>query len=160
MCIRDRSDFLDIYAVNTVGPYQMIRAVVPSMRRGKSGSIVNVASVAGVMGIGSSVAYAASKGALITLGLSMARVLGPEIRVNTVCPGFIQGDWLRKGMGDDVYEKSKRHLEETTPLQLTTTPLNIADGILYFLEFADVITGETLMLDGGFHLNQLASGRR
>ena len=156
----DKSDFLDIYAVNTVGPYQMIRAVVPSMRRGKSGSIVNVASVAGVMGIGSSVAYAASKGALITLGLSMARVLGPEIRVNTVCPGFIQGDWLRKGMGDDVYEKSKRHLEETTPLQLTTTPLNIADGILYFLEFADVITGETLMLDGGFHLNQLASGRR
>jgi 3-oxoacyl-[acyl-carrier protein] reductase len=78
----DRQDFLDIYAVNTVGPYQMVRAVEPAMRRGGRGSIVNVASIAAVMGIGSSIAYAASKGALVTMGLSLARVLGPEIRLN------------------------------------------------------------------------------
>ena len=156
----DKSDFLDIYAVNAVGPYQMARAVAPHMRRGGRGSIVNVASVAGVMGIGSSIAYAASKGALITLALSLARVLGPEIRVNTICPGFIQGEWLKQGMGEEAYARSQQFLEETTPLRLTTTPDTIADGILYFLEGADVVTGETLMLDGGFHLNQLASGRR
>ena len=156
----EKQDFLDIYAVNTVGPYQMARAVAPSMRRGGRGSIVNVASIAGVMGVGSSIAYAASKGALITMGLSLARVLGPEIRVNTICPGFIQGDWLEQGMGSETYTRTKAHLEATTPLRLTTTPDTIADGILYFLEGADVITGETLMLDGGFHLNQLASGRR
>lgn len=156
----DKQDFLDIYSVNTVGAYQMIRAVVPAMKRGGRGAIVNVASIAGVMGVGSSVAYAASKGALITLSLSLARVLGPEIRVNSICPGFIQGDWLEDGMGAERYARTKQYLEETTPLQLTTTADTIAEGILYFVCGADVVTGETLIMDGGHHLNQLPSARR
>lgn len=156
----DKQDFLDIYSVNTVGAYQMVRAVVPAMQQGGRGAIVNVASIAGVMGVGSSIAYAASKGALITMGLSLARVLGPEIRVNTVCPGFIQGDWLEQGMGADRYAQTKAYLEQSTPLRLTTTPDTIAEGILYFITGADVITGETLLMDGGHHLNQLPSGRR
>jgi 3-oxoacyl-[acyl-carrier protein] reductase len=156
----DKQDFLDIYAVNTVGAYQMARAVVPAMKRGGRGAIVNVASIAGVMGIGSSIAYAASKGAMITMALSLARVLGPEIRVNTICPGFIQGDWLEQGMGAERYAQTKTFLEETSPLKLTTTPDTIAEGVLYFITGADVITGETLILDGGNHLNQLPSGRR
>ena len=156
----DKQDFLDIYSVNTVGAYQMVRAVNPTMKQGGRGAIVNIASIAGVMGVGSSIAYAASKGALITMGLSLARVLGPEIRVNTICPGFIQGEWLEQGMGAERYAAVKNHLEQTTPLQLTTTPDTIAEGVLYFITGADVITGETLILDGGAHLNQLASGRR
>ncbi|MBH78909.1 MAG: oxidoreductase [Gammaproteobacteria bacterium] len=156
----DMDDFQTIYGVNTVGPYQMARAVVPAMRRGGQGSIVNVASIAGIMGVGSCIAYAASKGALITMGLSLARVLGPEIRVNTICPGFIQGDWLEEGMGSETYARAKAGLEQSTPLRLTSTPDNIAEGILYFLGGADVITGETLILDGGHHLNQMASARR
>ena len=156
----DREDFQRIYAVNTIGPYQMVRAVTPAMRKGGRGAIVNVASIAGVMGVGSSIAYAASKGALITLGLSLARALGPEIRVNTVCPGFIQGDWLEQGMGAERYERTKAYLEETAPLRLTTTPDTIAEGVLYFICGADVVTGETLIMDGGAHLNQLPSGRR
>ena len=156
----DAEDFQRIYAVNTIGAYQMVRAVEPAMRRGGRGAIVNVASIAGVMGVGSSIAYAASKGALITLGLSLARVLGPEIRLNTVCPGFIQGDWLEQGMGAERYQATMSYLESTTPLRLTTTPETIAEGVLYFICGADVITGETLILDGGQHLNQLASGRR
>ena len=147
-----REDFLHIYSVNTVGPYMMTKAVVPAMRRGKRGSIVNVSSIAGVMGVGSSIAYAASKGALNTMTLSLARALGPDIRVNTICPGFIQGDWLRGGLGDDAYEASKRRVEETTPLRVASTPDDIAEGVLYFIKGADVITGETLILDGGAHL--------
>ncbi|MEZ5560525.1 MAG: glucose 1-dehydrogenase [Pseudomonadales bacterium] len=153
-------DFQRIYAVNTVGAFQMVRAVAPAMRRGGRGSIVNVASIAGVMGIGSSIAYAASKGAMITMALSLARVLGPEIRINTVCPGFIQGEWLKQGMGADNYERTRAFLEQATPLKLTTTPDTIAEVILYFLEGAGVITGETLILDGGHHLNQLPLARR
>jgi 3-oxoacyl-[acyl-carrier protein] reductase len=156
----DKRDFLDIYSVNTVGAYQMVRAVVPAMQQGGRGAIVNVASIAGVMGVGSSIAYAASKGALITMALSLARVLGPAIRVNTVCPGFIQGEWLEQGMGAERYAQTKAYLEQSTPLQLTTTPDTIAEGILYFICGGDVITGETLILDGGHHLNQLPSGRR
>ncbi|MDA1075146.1 MAG: SDR family NAD(P)-dependent oxidoreductase [Proteobacteria bacterium] len=155
-----KQDFFDIYGVNTVGVFQMTRAAAPLMKRGGMGSIVNVASIAGVMGVGSSIAYAASKGALITMGLSLARVLGPEIRVNTVCPGFIQGEWLAKGMGRENYERSKAHLEQTTPLRLTTTPDTIAESILFFLASASVVTGETLILDGGHHLNQTPTVRR
>jgi 3-oxoacyl-[acyl-carrier protein] reductase len=153
-------DFQRIYAVNTVGAYQMARAVTPAMRRGGRGSIVNVASIAGVMGVGSSIAYAASKGAMITLGLSLARVLGPEIRVNTVCPGFIQGDWLEQGMGADTYARTKAFLEQNTPLRTTATPDTVAEVIVYFLTGAAVVTGETLLLDGGHHLTQMPMARR
>ena len=149
-----REDFERIYAVNVVGAYQMTRTVAAAMRKGGRGSIVNVASIAGIMGVGSSVAYAASKGALLTMTLSLARVLGPEIRVNAVCPGFIQGDWLEQGMGAERYAAAKAFLEESAPLRLTTTPDTVAEGILYFIGGADVVTGETLIMDGGMHLSQ------
>ena len=155
-----KQDFLDLYAVNTVGAYQMTRAVAPAMRRGGRGSVVNVASIAAVTGVGSSVAYAASKGALVTMTLSLARVLGPEIRVNAVCPGFIQGDWLEQGLGKARYAAAKAALEAASPLRLTTTPDTVAEAILYFVAGADVITGETLILDGGNHLNTAPLGRR
>ena len=132
----------------------MTRAVVPAMQRGQRGSIVNVSSIAGVMGVGSSVAYAASKGALNTMTMSLARVLGPHIRVNTICPGFIQGEWLRAGLGDDNYENALRRTQESTPLNVASTPEDIADGVLYFITGAGVVTGETLLLDGGAHLGQ------
>ncbi len=153
-------DFQRIYGVNTIGAYQMVRAVAPAMRRGGRGSIVNVASIAGVMGIGSSIAYAASKGAMITLGLSLARVLGPEIRLNTVCPGFIQGDWLEQGMGPDTYARTKAYLEQSTPLRTTATPDTVAEVIVYLLSGAELVTGETVLLDGGHHLIQMPFARR
>jgi 3-oxoacyl-[acyl-carrier protein] reductase len=155
-----RQDFLDIYAVNTVGAYQMTRAVVPHMKHGGRGSIVNVASVAAITGVGSSVAYAASKGALVTMTLSLARVLGPEIRVNCVCPGFIQGTWLADGMGRERYDAAKSFLEQSAPLRLTATPDTVAEAILYFVTGADIVTGETLILDGGAHLGQTPMVRR
>jgi 3-oxoacyl-[acyl-carrier protein] reductase len=153
-------DFQRIYAVNTVGAFQMVRAVTPAMRRGGRGSIVNVASIAGVMGVGSSIAYAASKGAMITMALSLARALGPEIRVNTVCPGFIQGDWLEQGMGAETYARTKAFLEQNTPLRTTSTPDTVAEVVVYFLTGAAVVTGETLLLDGGHHLTQMPFARR
>ncbi len=155
-----KQDFLDIYAVNAIGAYQMVRAVAPAMRRGGRGSIVNVASIAAVMGVGSSIAYAASKGALVTMGLSLARALGPEIRVNTVCPGFIQGDWLEQGMGKENYARSKAYLESNTPLRLTATPATVAEAIMMFLIGPSLVTGETLILDGGHHLMQTPMARR
>jgi 3-oxoacyl-[acyl-carrier protein] reductase len=92
-----REDFLTISGVNLVGPYQMIRAAAPHLKKQRKGVVVNVASVAGVMAIGSSVAYIASQAALIAMTNALARALGPEIRLNAVCPGFIQGEWLKVG---------------------------------------------------------------
>lgn len=145
-------DFLDIYKVNVVGGYQMIRAAAPHMKASGDGSVVNVSSIAGVMGTGSCVAYAASKGAVNTMTLSLARALGPEIRVNTVCPGFVQGSWLREGMGAERYDRTKQHLEDTTALRRAGGPEHMAEAILMFLESGSHITGEFLLADGGMHL--------
>lgn len=145
-------DFQRIYAVNVIGPYQMTRAVVPQMKKQGQGSVVNVSSIAGVMGVGSSIAYTASKGALNTMTLSLARALGPEVRVNTICPGFIQGRWLRGGLGDDAYEAAKAAQERNTPLRKAGTPEDMAQAAVWFIEGADLITGEILIVDAGSHL--------
>ena len=144
-------DFLRLYSVNTVGPYMMLKEAQPFLLESTNPSVVNVGSIAGITGIGSSIAYASSKGALLNMTKSLARALGP-IRVNAVCPGFIQGDWLRNGLGDDVYEALKEATEKATPLALTVTADQVADSILYFVEDAVTTTGETLLLDGGMHL--------
>lgn len=145
-------DFHRIYAVNVIGPYQMVRAVASQMKAQGRGAVVNVSSIAGVMGVGSSIAYTASKGALNTMTLSLARALGPEIRVNTICPGFIQGRWLRGGMGDEVYEAAKAAQERNTPLRKAGTPEDMAQAAVWFIEGADLVTGEILIVDAGSHL--------
>lgn len=145
----DHQDFQDIYAVNVVGAFQMVRAAQDALTASGDASIVNVASIAGVKGVGSSIAYAASKGALITMTKSLARVMGPSIRVNAVCPGFIEGDWLAEGMGQAVYEQTLSFLREKTPLQTTCTADSVAESILSFIDGHSVVTGQHLILDGG-----------
>ena len=147
----DAEDFLHIYQVNVVGPFQMVRACKEFLLKSDNPSITNISSIAGIKGIGSSMAYASSKGALNTMTKSMARNLGP-IRVNAICPGFIQGDWLRKGLGDDLYNASLKNVEDTTPLSLAVTPEQVADCIYNFIDVSKTVTGEILLVDGGYHL--------
>jgi 3-oxoacyl-[acyl-carrier protein] reductase len=147
----DADDFLHIYKVNVVGPFQMVRACKDMLLNSENPSVVNISSIAGIKGLGSSLAYASSKGALNTMTKSMARNLGP-IRVNAICPGFIQGDWLRNGMGDDLYNAALENLTNNTPLKLTVTPEQVAEGIYSFIGINKVVTGETMLMDGGHHL--------
>ena len=144
-------DFLHIYKVNVVGPFQMVRACKEMLLNSENPSVVNISSIAGIKGLGSSLAYASSKGALNTMTKSMARNLGP-IRVNAICPGFIQGDWLRNGMGDDLYNAALENLTNNTPLKLTVTPEQVAEGIYSFIDINTFVTGETMLMDGGHHL--------
>ena len=147
----DAEDFLHIYKVNVVGPFQMVRACKEMLLNSENPSVVNISSIAGIKGLGSSLAYASSKGALNTMTKSMARNLGP-IRVNAICPGFIQGDWLRNGMGDDLYNAALENLTNNTPLKLTVTPEQVAEGIYSFIDINTVVTGETMLMDGVHHL--------
>lgn len=145
-------DFHAIYDVNLIGPYQMVRACAPAMRAQGQGAVVNVSSTAAVQGTGSSMAYAASKGALNTLTKSLARALSPEIRVNVVCPGLIDSRWARQGMGDEGWEKAvKQH--EGTPMKRVSQPEDVAEVILWLLQGSAMVTGETVIIDGGRHLN-------
>ena len=146
-------DFLWIYKINVIGAYQMIRACAPAMKKAGKGSVVNISSIAGVTGVGSSVAYAASKGALNTMTLSLARSLAPEIRVNAICPGFIGTRWFSDRFGEDKYQKIRKQQEASTPLARAGTPDDIAKSVVFFAgEGSDHITGETLMSDAGMHL--------
>ncbi|MCW2128007.1 SDR family NAD(P)-dependent oxidoreductase [Bradyrhizobium elkanii] len=153
-------DFDRIFRVNVTGPYMMSRAVWPIMKKRweelrERGSIVNISSNAGATGIGSSIPYVASKGALNTLTLSLARWFGPAVRVNTVCPGFIQTRWLLGGLGETGYESMKAAMEQTTPLRQAGTAEQMAEAVLFFLTSGSNITGEFLLVDAGSHLGTL-----
>jgi 3-oxoacyl-[acyl-carrier protein] reductase len=147
-------DFAQIYAVNVTGAYQMVRACRDSLKASGHGSIVNISSVAGVAGLGSSIAYAASKGALNTMTLSLARALAPEIRVNAVCPGYVATRWFKDRFDAERFAKINADMTEATPLKRAGQPEDIADVVLFFLgHAARHITGELIMVDGGVHLS-------
>lgn len=150
-------DFIRIFSVNTLGPFQMARAVAPDMKARGDGAIVNVSSTAGLRGTGSSIAYGVSKAGLNTLTQSLARVLAPEIRVNAICPGFIQGRWVKNALGD-AYEEHKAHWETTSPLRKAATPDEVAATILWLVESAVLITGQTIVADAGMTLGPAGSG--
>lgn len=157
----DSDDFQRIYGVNVIGCYQMIRAANRVMQAQTDGGVVvNVASTAAVTGIGSSVAYAASKGAMVTMTLSLARALGPKLRINAVCPGFIEGDWLLEGLGEEKYNELIQFNRKHAALGVTATPATVADAILYFIAGPQVVTGETMIVDGGRHLSATPLTRR
>jgi 3-oxoacyl-[acyl-carrier protein] reductase len=153
-----KDDFLHVYAVNVAGPFLVMQALKPMLvaahkASGRSSAVLNVSSIAGVTGIGSSVAYAATKGALNTMTLSLARALAPAIRVNAICPGFIGTRWFRDIMDEDAYRRMEASVAASTPLKAASQPEDIADAALFFLTDASRhVTGETLLVDAGTHL--------
>jgi 3-oxoacyl-[acyl-carrier protein] reductase len=149
-----KEDFQRLFAVNTIGPFQMVRACRALLEAAPPpASVLMTSSIAGVLGIGSSVAYAASKGALNTMTLSLARALAPKIRVNAICPGFIDTRWFTEGRGEDAAQRIRENVANTTPLKVAGKPEDIADTALFLISSASRhITGETLMVDAGMHL--------
>ncbi|HTW84350.1 MAG TPA: glucose 1-dehydrogenase [Candidatus Sulfotelmatobacter sp.] len=154
----DAAAFQRLYAVNVVGTYQMTRAVVPALRA-RHGAVVNVSSMAGLTGEGSSIAYAASKGALNTLTLSLARALAPEIRVNAVCPGLVETRWTAAALGPEAAARRVAAWEAAAPLGRILTPDDVADAVCWLLLRAPATTGEILQVDGGFHLGPAMRAR-
>ena len=144
-------DFQRLNLVNVVGAFQMTRAAAPHMKAAGAGAVVNISSIAGVTGIGSSIAYAASKGALNTMTLSLARALAPEIRVNAICPGFITTPWWQS-LSAEAYEKLKTSQESSVPLRRVSSAEDIAETVVWLMQADAPITGETLLVDGGAHL--------
>jgi NAD(P)-dependent dehydrogenase (short-subunit alcohol dehydrogenase family) len=146
-------DFLRLYAVNVVGPFQMVRAARGLLEASPRAAVLMVSSIAGVTGIGSSVAYAATKGALNTMTVSLARALAPKIRVNALCPGFIDTRWFTDAFGEDTTQRIRENVAASTPLKVASQPEDIADAGLFFLTAAARhVTGETLLVDAGMHL--------
>src|SRR6185369_11834928 len=151
-------DFQRIYAVNTIGPFQMVRAAralleAGAKAAGHASAVVNVSSVAGISGIGSSIAYAASKGALNTMTLSLARALAPAIRVNTVCPGYIDTPWFTKGRGEAGAKQVRDTVVARVPLKVASSAEDIAQLVCFLASAASSsMTGEFVRMDAGMHL--------
>ena len=144
-------DFLRIYRLNVIGPFQAVRACAAALKAAK-GAVVDVSSVAALLGTGSSIAYAASKSALNSLTYSLARVLGPEVRVNAVCPGFVDTPWQSNALGAARAGEAAAHYSTLVPLKDYARPEDIAETIAWLIEGARQVTGETIFVDGGMHV--------
>ena len=149
----DAAEFQRTYDVNVIGAYQMVRACSESLRAGGHGSIVNITSIGGVLGRGSSMAYAASKGALNTLTLALARSLAPQVRVNAIAPGFVDGGLPARVL--DAAEHAQVLALQTTAsvLKRVSQPEEVAALAWFLCTQAPGMTGEVLMMDNGLHLN-------
>jgi 3-oxoacyl-[acyl-carrier protein] reductase len=135
------------FDTNLRGAFYCCRAAAPHLRR-SHGAIINVASMAGLRGAGSSLAYAVSKAGVIHMTRVLAVALAPEIRVNCVAPGLVQTRWFERGIGNGATEAEARRVASETPLARTAMPEDVADAIIGLLASRHV-TGQDVVIDGG-----------
>jgi 3-oxoacyl-[acyl-carrier protein] reductase len=132
----------EIFNVNMKGTFYCCRAALPLLAE-RQGSIVNITSVAGLQGHGSSIPYAASKAALNCMTRSLARAFAPKVRVNAVAPGPVLTRWVADHM--DMIDRSV----QATPLRRASTPDDVADAVAFLALGAAMMTGQVLVVDGG-----------
>ena len=149
----EAEDFHRIYGVNVIGAYQMSRALAPMLQQSPGAGIVNISSVASTMGVGSSIAYMASKGALNAMTAGLARALGPAIRVNAIAPGLVETPWLQNGLGDH-YAQSVVAYKARATLDAVISPEDVAETAWYLGASAAKTTGEVLLVDAGLRLTR------
>lgn len=134
-----------LMATNVKGMFQCCRAAASELKKHK-GTIVNMTSIAGLTGLGSSIAYAASKAAAISVTKSLSRVMAPDVRVNSIAPGIVKTRWI-KGQ-----EKHVERLAKDTPMERIAIPEDIAEVAYSLIEHAGFVTGQTIVVDGGAFL--------
>lgn len=137
-----------VFAVNVRGVFQVTRAAVPMLKAAK-GSIVNTASIVGLRPGPQPLPYAASKASVVSLTKLLALNLGPEIRVNAVAPGWMEGDWMVR-MLKDRYEDLMGRRAKATPLRRVATAEDVAEVIVNLITGNRFVNGEVIVIDGGF----------
>jgi 3-oxoacyl-[acyl-carrier protein] reductase len=136
-----------IFQVNWRGAFAMIRAFKPKLEIGGGGTIINISSIAGLTGVGSNVAYCASKAALDSLARSLGRALAPKIRVVSVSPGLVLGEYAKR------FDPSFIQMHtEGTPLQRLATPEDVAETVWAVHTKLTLMTGSIVPVDGGRQL--------
>ena len=137
-----------VFAVNVRGLFQVTRAAVPLLKESR-GCVVNTASIVGLRPGPQPLPYAASKAAVVNLTKTLAWNLGPEIRVNAVAPGWMEGDWMKR-MLKDKYEELMGKRAKATPLKRVVTADDVAETMMSLIESNRFVTGEVIVIDGGF----------
>lgn len=142
-------DWDAVFAVNVRGLFQVTRAAVPHLRKSEVASIVNMASIVGLRPGPQPFPYAASKAAVVNLTRTLAGALGPEIRVNAVAPGWLEGEWMEHALADR-YEDLMARRARRTPLGRCATPEDVADTVVSLVTANRFVTGEVVVIDGGY----------
>lgn len=142
-------DWNRVFAVNVLGLFLVTRAAVPLLRQSPNGCIVNTCSIAGLRPSAQPLPYAASKAAVANLTKTLANALGPEIRVNAVAPGWVEGEWMQRTLGEN-YEGLFARRARYTPLKRCATPDDVAETMLSLIVSNHFVTGEIIIIDGGF----------
>ena len=150
----EAEDFHRIYSVNVIGAYQMTRALAPLLRKNVGSGVVNVSSVASIMGRGSSLAYMASKGALNAMTVGLARSLAPKVRVNAIAPGLVETPWLQEGLGAEAYQRGVDWYKGRAALEAVITPEDVAETAWYLGASAAKTTGEVILVDAGLRITK------
>jgi len=138
-----------VFAVNVRGLFQVTRASVPLLRKGENPCIINTASIVGLRPGPQPLPYAASKAAVVNLTRTLAWNLGPEIRVNAVAPGWMEGDWMKR-MLKDKYQDLMGKRARATPLQRVVSADDVAETMMSLIQSNRFVTGEVIVIDGGF----------
>ncbi|MEA2823783.1 MAG: hypothetical protein QOF03_265 [Alphaproteobacteria bacterium] len=142
-------DWDRVFAVNVRGLFLVTRAAVPLLKRGENPSVVNTASIVGLRPGPQPLPYAASKAAIVSLTKQLAGALAPEIRVNAVAPGWMEGEWMERMLGDN-YERLMERRAKATPLGRCVTADDVAETMLSLILSNRFVTGEIIVIDGGF----------
>ncbi|MGE5816869.1 MAG: SDR family NAD(P)-dependent oxidoreductase [Deltaproteobacteria bacterium] len=142
-------DWNRVFSVNVLGLFLVTRAAVPLLKKSPNGCIVNTCSIAGLRPSAQPLPYAASKAAVANLTKTLANALGPQIRVNAVAPGWIEGDWMKRTLADN-YEGLMARRAKYTPLKRCCTEDDVADSMLSLILHNRFVTGEIIIVDGGF----------
>jgi 3-oxoacyl-[acyl-carrier protein] reductase len=137
-----------VFAVNVRGLFQVTRASIKLLKQSK-GCVVNTASIVGLRPGPQPLPYAASKAAVVNLTKTLAWNLGPEIRVNAVAPGWMEGDWMKR-MLDDKYDDLMGKRAKATPLKRVVTADDVAETMMSLILSNRFVTGEVIVIDGGF----------
>lgn len=138
-----------VFAVNVRGLFQVTRAAVPLLRKSRDPCIVNTCSIAGLRPGPQPLPYAASKAAVANLTQTLAGALGPEIRVNAVAPGWMEGDWMERTLAEN-YEGLMGRRARYTPLKRVATAEDVAETMLSLIDSNKFVTGHIVVIDGGF----------
>jgi 3-oxoacyl-[acyl-carrier protein] reductase len=142
-------DWDRVFNVNVRGLFQVTRAALPLLKKGEEPCIVNTASIVGLRPGPQPLPYAASKAAVVNMTKTLAWNLGPEIRVNAVAPGWMEGDWMQR-MLKDRYEDLMAKRAKATPLKRCVTADDVAETMMSLIQGNRFVTGEIVVIDGGF----------
>lgn len=149
----DLAEWDRTFAVNVRGLFQVTRAAVPLLKKckeaGGAPAVVNTASIVGLRPGAQPLPYAASKAAVVNLTKTLAWNLGPHIRVNAVAPGWMEGDWMERMLGDK-YDELMGARAKATPLKRCVTADDVAEVMLNLITGMRFVTGEIVVIDGGF----------